>query len=85
MTELRELWAHLNTNQTTFFSDDPAWDRFYRAMIAFDVAEAEARRTSNWSGCLWGPGKRCPDDSPVNCRGCATVAAEVPQKKGEVA
>ena len=45
--------------------------RFVKALDGWDALDAELREGHGYQGCVMGPAGRCPDDSPVSCRGCA--------------
>ena len=40
------------------------------AIDRFDAYDLTLRIVVDFQGCILGPGERCPEDSPVSCRGC---------------
>ena len=62
LTEQRLLWL----------CDDPkaaSDEKFSDALARWDVLERVFRCTK-YTGCIWGQGRACSEDSPVLCDGC---------------
>ena len=49
----------------------PLEAQFLAAIHEWDTMDEQLRRISLFEGCVWGPGRRCLDESPITCRGCA--------------
>lgn len=45
-------------------------EAFLSQLDLWDVAEKQLRALFGYKGCVCGPGKRCPEDSPVTCSYC---------------
>lgn len=73
------LVLRLQRGQTTltdqhrrWFVDDPKAAKdavFSDALGRWDALE-QVFRCAQPSGCIWGPGKSCPEDAPVICHAC---------------
>ena len=62
LTEQHRLWLDGDAN---------AWEdiTFSKALAGWTDLEHELRR-NGYSGCIFGPGHACPEESPVSCDGC---------------
>ena len=55
-----------------WLADDPQAatnGQFSRALAGWDALERVFRSTG-YTGCIWGQGKSCPEESVVRCDGC---------------
>ncbi|MBI4200726.1 MAG: hypothetical protein HY531_00375 [Chloroflexi bacterium] len=50
--------------------------RFLDGIDRWDSYDLALRSLYGFQGCILGPGQRCPDDSPVSCRGCTAARKE---------
>ena len=52
-------------------------ERFLDALDFWDRMDQMLRGVYSFEGCVMGPGQRCPDESPVSCRGCGVPGGQV--------
>jgi hypothetical protein len=45
-------------------------ERFSAALAAWDSLERTLRQVYGYDGCIFGPDRRCPDDTPTTCDCC---------------
>jgi hypothetical protein len=64
---LREQYEHWFNQSPGAVTDELYLER----LDIWDVSEKRLRRTyPEYQACIWGQGKRCPDDAPVSCSHC---------------
>ncbi len=47
-------------------------ERFLENIDFWDRMDRMLRGVYGFEACVMGPGQRCPDESPVTCRGCTS-------------
>ena len=65
----------LTWHHKAYLADNPnAADdkRFSLGLEAWDLMERTLRSVFGYEGCIFGPGKACPADSPTRCDACMT-------------
>ena len=76
-TRLQVGQQWLTTEHQRWLAEDPqvaSDERFSRALAGWDALE-RVFRSSDYAGCIWGPGKACPEETVVLCDGCVGVSA----------
>ena len=54
-------------------SNDASDDTFSRILDEWDDKDSQIRLLYAWVGCIHGEDRRCPEEAPAVCRGCAAV------------
>ena len=79
LLELREGQEWLSREHRRWCSDDSSAasdDTFSKILDEWDGKDSQIRLLYAWAGCIHGEGRRCPEEAPAACRGCAAVAAD---------
>lgn len=67
-------------------ADEAGWAKLWATAEMVMAAERSVRRGVNRvEHCIYGPGKRCPDDLPFNCACCSGEIARSREAKGAAA
>jgi len=78
LRRLRAGQRWLTEQHRLFLANDPraASDKnFSNAMAGWDELE-RVFHCSDYRGCIWGAGYRCPEDAPLVCYGCIDKPVE---------
>ena len=78
LLELRRGQDWLSREYRRWCSDDSSAasdDTFSKILDEWDGKDSQIRLLYAWAGCIHGEGRRCPEEAPAACRGCAAVAA----------
>ena len=78
LLELREGQEWLSREYRRWCSDDSSaasHDTFSKILDEWDAKDSQIRLLYAWAVCIHGEGRRCPEEAPAACRGCAAVAA----------
>ena len=79
LLELRRGQDWLGREHRRWCSDDSSaasHDTFSKILDEWDGKESQIKLLYAWAGCIHGEGRRCPEEAPAACRGCAAVAAD---------
>ena len=78
LLELRIGQDWLSREYRRWCSDDSSaasHDTFSKILDEWDAKDSQIRLLYAWAVCIHGEGRRCPEEAPGACRGCAAVAA----------
>ena len=56
-------------------------DTFSKILDEWDAKDSQIRLLYAWAGCIHGEGRRCPEEAPAACRGCAAVGETMREEK----
>ena len=86
LTRLRKGHEWLSETQAKLLEEVEVYEgmqgQFNNALGGWDDLDGMLREVYSYEGCVMGPGQRCPNESPVSCRGCASGEVEPMQEDG---